>query len=370
MGRQRPAIETSSVTTPGGTDTEVNGFAVLGIPTVSSVSPNQAVQGQAITGVIITGTNLFGVTTVSFGSGITVTGFTVNSDTQITADITVGGSATVGTRDVSVTNAAGTGTLTSGFTVNQAPPTISSASPNQGVQTQTLDVTISGTYFTGATAVSFGADITVNSFTVNSATQITANITIGGSAAAGLRDFSVTTPGGTATRTNGFTVLTMPTISSVSPTQADQGQTLSVTITGTNLSGVTAVGFGSGITVNSFTVDSDTQITASIAISHAATVGARDVSVTKAGVSATLTGGFTVNQAPPEIGSVVPGQGVQGQTENVTITGTHFTGATSVDFGPGITVNSFVVTPSYRLIRGAGWHRDRDAELSVLYFLR
>jgi hypothetical protein len=343
-GAATPGYRNVSVTTPGGTDTQVNGFAVLGIPTVSSVSPSQAVQGQSLS-VTITGTNLFGVTTVSFGSGITVNSFTVDSGTQITANISIGGSATTGARDVSVTNAAGTGTLTSGFTINQAPPTISSATPNQGVQTQTLDVTISGSYFTGASAVSFGADITVNSFTVNSATQIAANITIGGSAAAGLRDVSVTTPGGTATLTNGFTVLTMPTISTVNPSQADQGQSLSVTLTGTNLSGVTAVGFGSGITVNSFTVDSDTQITASITVSDSATVGTRDVSVTKAGVSAAMTSGFTVNQAPPEIGFVDPNQGIQGQTLDVTITGTHFTGATSVDFGPGITTNSFVVTP-------------------------
>jgi len=201
-----------------------------------------------------------------------------------------------------------------------------------------------GNNLTGATAVSFGADITVNSFTVNSATQITASITISVSATAGLRDVSVTTPAarhpdqrlhGPDHARHQFS----------QPTQAVQGQALSVTITGTNLSGVTAVGFGSGITVNSFIVDSSTQITASIAVSDSATVGARDVSVTKAGGTATLTGGFTVNQAAPDIVSVVPIKG-PGQAENVTITGTHLTGATSVDFGAGVTVNSFSVTPS------------------------
>ena len=107
-------------------------------------------------------------------------------------------------------------------------------------------MTIWGSYFTGATAVSFGADITTNSFTVDSATQITASITIGGSAAPGLRNVSVTTPAGTATLPNGFTVVAMPSISSVSPSQAAQGETLSVTITGTNLLGVTSCGLRSG----------------------------------------------------------------------------------------------------------------------------
>jgi hypothetical protein len=55
--------------------------------------------------------------------------------------------------------------------------------------------------------VSFGAGITVNSFIVGNDTQITVNITIDGSAATGARDVSVTTPGGTATGTGAFTVI-------------------------------------------------------------------------------------------------------------------------------------------------------------------
>ncbi|MCX6009282.1 MAG: VCBS repeat-containing protein [Chloroflexi bacterium] len=90
------------------------------------------------------------------------------------------------------------------------PPTVTGVNPTSGVQGQTLAVTVTGTNFTGATAVSFGAGITVNSFTVNSATQITANITIDAGAAPGARDVSVTTPGGTGTLTGGFTVTAAP----------------------------------------------------------------------------------------------------------------------------------------------------------------
>ena len=57
---------------------------------------------------------------MSFGSGITVDSFTLDSDSQITANITISSSATAGTTDVSVTTAAGTGSLTDGFTVTQA----------------------------------------------------------------------------------------------------------------------------------------------------------------------------------------------------------------------------------------------------------
>src|SRR5690606_9990151 len=104
------------------------------------------------------------------------------------------------------------------------------------------------------------------------------------------RDVSVTTPGGTDTLAGGFTVGEMgePTISGVNPTSGDQGETLSVTITGTSLRCVTAVDFGDGITVNSFTAGSDTQVTASITISSSAATGTRCVSVTTPGGTDTL----------------------------------------------------------------------------------
>ena len=94
-------------------------------PTVTSVSPNQGTQGQTLSSVVITGTSFVGVLPngVSFGLGITVNSFTVNSaTTQITANITIAAGATTGARDVSVTNPVGIGTRTGGFTVNASGP--------------------------------------------------------------------------------------------------------------------------------------------------------------------------------------------------------------------------------------------------------
>ncbi len=89
-----------------------------------------------------------------------------------------------------------------------------------------------------------------------------------------------------------------PTVTLVDPDEGTQGDTLSPVITGTDFTGATAVSFGAGITVDDFIVDNATQITADITIDGAATPGARDVSVTTAGGTGTLTGGFTVNAAP------------------------------------------------------------------------
>ncbi len=311
--------------------------------TIASINPYKGNQGESMD-VTITGHQFAGATNVSFGSGITVNSFTVDSQTQIIASITIDAAATTGTRDVSVTTPEGTSTLAGGFSV---PLTIASIAPNQGNQGETLNVTVTGTNFTGATAISFGSGITVNSLNVDSSTQITANITIDATATTGARNVSVTTPEGTSTLVDGFSIPL--TITSIAPNNGKQGETLNVNITGSNFTGVTATSFGTGITVNSFIVDSSTQITANITIDAAATTGARNVSVTSPGGTVALADSFTVKQAPPTITSVNPNSGKQGETLNITITGTNFTGATAVSFDAGITVNSFTVDSSTQI---------------------
>lgn len=92
------------------------------------------------------------------------------------------------------------------ITVKQAAPTITSTSPNKGFRGKTLQVTISGTNLMQATAVSFGEGIATEDFTVDSPSQITADITIAEDALTGETDVSVTTPGGSHALTGGFTV--------------------------------------------------------------------------------------------------------------------------------------------------------------------
>ena len=65
-------------------------------------------------------------------------------------------------------------------------------------------------------------------------------------------------------------------------------------IEGTNFGEAEQVSFGDGITVDSFTVDSATQITASIIIDTDAGLEARDVSVANSSTTGTLANSFTV----------------------------------------------------------------------------
>ena len=96
------------------------------------------------------------------------TSFTVNTGgTQITAMSPAG----TGTVDVTVTGPGGTTTTSAAdqFTY-MAAPTVTGISPTAGPLAGGTSVTITGTGFTGATAVDFGT-IAATSFTVNSDTR-------------------------------------------------------------------------------------------------------------------------------------------------------------------------------------------------------
>ncbi|MFZ0953174.1 MAG: choice-of-anchor tandem repeat GloVer-containing protein, partial [Candidatus Sulfotelmatobacter sp.] len=112
---------------------------------------------------------------------------------------------------------------------------------------------ILGQGFTGTTSVSFNG--TPAAFTVESDTYLTAVVPAGASTGV----VTVTTPGGTLTSNKTFRVV--PQIKSFSPTNGPVST--SVVITGESFIGVIDVHFGN-VKVTSFTVDSDTQITATV----------------------------------------------------------------------------------------------------------
>ena len=85
-----------------------------------------------------------------------------------------------------------------------------------------------------------------------------------------------------------------PTVTSVSPAVGPTVGANSVTVTGTNLTGATAVVFG-GTESTDYTIDSPTTITATVP-AHA--TGVVDVEVSTPGGADTLVGGYTYGTAP------------------------------------------------------------------------
>jgi hypothetical protein len=98
-----------------------NGFTVVApAPAVTGVNPTSGVQGQAVA-VTVGGSNVVSGATCSFGAGITVTSCAFVSANQLTANVSIATSATVGTRTVTVTNPDGqSGSVANGFTVTAA----------------------------------------------------------------------------------------------------------------------------------------------------------------------------------------------------------------------------------------------------------
>ena len=130
-----------------------------------------------------------------------------------------------------------------------------------------------------------------------------------------------------------------PIISSVSPSFADRGVTLPVTIRGLNFQPGAVAAFGEDISVNSVRFVDSSTLVANITISLSATTGPRTVTVTNPdGGSGSLTSAFQVGTVPIVTG-VNPNFGGQGQTLiGVLISGANFQGGANVTFGAGITV--------------------------------
>jgi IPT/TIG domain len=355
------SARTVTVTTLGGTSNTVT-FTVAQ-PTLSSISPSSGAQGSSVP-VTLTGTNLTGATGLTgLVNGVSLAAGTfhaVNS-TTITATLTISASATVGARSIGAVTPSGN-TNTVSFTVTlPAPPTLTSINPSSALRGGAVNVTLTGTNFTtagtGSTIFPPLTGITVTNLVVVNSTTITATFTTAATASLGPRNVSVRTPGGTS-GTVTYTI-TGPTISSITPNSGTKPSTVPVTISGTGLTGTTAIAAGTGVTASNIVVVNDHTVTANFVISAAATTGGHSVTLTSA-AGASTAGTFTVNNPPvATVTSISPTSGFRGTTIPVTLTGTSFTQGSTVAAGSGITVgtvnvvNSTQITTTFTIGTGA-----------------
>jgi IPT/TIG domain-containing protein len=175
---------------------------------VSSIKPTALGQGAKGAKVTITGSNFLSGATVSVsGSGVTVGSVTFTGTTQITAKLTVASGATIGARDVSVTNPGASAGTCSGCLTIDLGPTVASTSPSSGARGSTMTVKVLGANFVNGAKVTINKGVTVNSRTFVNAGEIDINITIASATTAGGRTVTVKNPDhGVGTLTNGFTV--------------------------------------------------------------------------------------------------------------------------------------------------------------------
>ena len=214
-------------------------------------------------------------------------------------------------------------------------PTISSFAPMQGAPGSS--VTVTGTHFTGPSAVS---EVDLNgeatSFFVNSSTSLTFTVPSNGTSGT----IEVTNGAGSADSADPFTVLTAPTGLSANPNEGGAGTPVEIDAT-SGLLGTTSVKIGGKAAV--FTVASDTVIDTSVPVGAKVGSSATGISVTNP--VGTATTGFTVDSSAPTITSFTPTSGVADGSVTVTIHGTNLNTATDLLFsdGSGGTVDSPIV---------------------------
>ena len=265
-------------------------------PLISSINPNVQNNGGTV---VITGSNFTGATSVAFG-GVSTSTFIVNSDTQITVTVPSNGLS----GNITVTTPSGTAIMGGFLWLNTGivytNPTTATTDYWQShfyyakftdyVGYNTKEVAgsdyldyngSSSIYFDNikvSTAGSYKARVTyicgstsALNVSVNGATNVSSGtLPIAGTSST--YDIPVTLIAGTNTiklaqTTNWPRVLGIqligggPIITSFTPTLQKNGG--SVTLTGINFTGATAVSFGA-TAATSFTVNSDTQITATV----------------------------------------------------------------------------------------------------------
>ena len=174
--------------------------------------------------------------------------------------------------------------------------TITSISPSTGLTAGGTQVTITGSGFSSVQQVMLGGSFP--SFTVISDTQISFTTQ---SAPPGLYNILLFTPLGLGgfeyDAFNYVTVLPQSTVTSISPSTGPTIGGTQVTITGSGFTGATAVEFGA-FSAGTFTVDSDTQITATTP--DVGLPGLFDLEVTTPGGPGYLPSAFTFSDSPQQ----------------------------------------------------------------------
>ena len=298
----------------------LTGTGVVAPPTLTSLSPTSGPVGTSVT---LTGTDLGGATSVSFnGTVVTSASFTSNSATSIVLNVPTG--ATTGNVTVTTPNGTSNG-LT--FTVTAAQLAVSQGGtgyPSNGAAygfgNQVQNTSSSAVAFTLTNSGSSTLTISSVTATGDFATSGTlpTSVVAGGTGTVS----AVFTPTATGARAGSLVIVSnagtytlnlsgtgtapAPAISGFTPTTGPAGT--SVTISGTNLSGTTAVAFN-GTSAGPITGNTATSLTV------AAPVGGTDgpICVTTAGGTACSTASYLY---PPTLatGTISPGAYCTGAT--------------------------------------------------------
>ncbi|MBI1861918.1 MAG: IPT/TIG domain-containing protein, partial [Deltaproteobacteria bacterium] len=323
-GVHLPGVVDIQFTNPDGlTATLANSFTYLGLPIITQILPNSGptTGGTAIN---ITGQNFDSQSIVQIdGSGC---GNIRNlSATFLTCDTPA--AADVGAVDVVITNRTGQiFTLAGGFTYTYPPPQVVAVVPTSGTAVGGNSVEIDGFNFRAGVSVLIGGTPCGNVNFV-SANKITCTA---GANSPGPADVVVANiPSGTTTVAGGYSYISAPMLTSVTPASGSTAGGTSVTIVGTQFLAGPTVLFDLAACINVVAV-SATQITCTTPVHSAGNV---TVTVTNTDLGTVSKPNAFVYAAPPSLSSIAPTSAPSNGGITLTLTGSNFTNGLSITVG-------------------------------------
>ena len=230
-------------------------------------------------------------------TGLTLDAGTGLIDGVIADDATGATGTTTFTVDVTVTDSQGASAAVQfDWAVTNPAPVVTDPGDQNNIGGETVSLQIQATdddpVTYAATGLPPGLDIDVNTGEISGTIALDA-----GNATPYTVDVIVTDnqTGSTAVQFDWSVDNPQPTLSSLTPPTAAQGTTLDVTLTGSNfIDGVSSVAFsGTGITLNTTTVNSNTEIVVNVTLDATAPTGDRDVTVTNTGPGGGTSGAQT-----------------------------------------------------------------------------
>ena len=335
----------SVVVTTGGGASGANGFFSYRVPTPSPNPPAGPLTAGAVGSaysVSLTATGGTAPYTTALTSGALPAGLTLSNNV-------LSGSPTIaGTYAFTITTTDSTSptplSVPSPYTLSvTGAPTVASVSPSTGPANGGTSVIITGANFLGATAVTIGG-APATGVTVISATSISATVPAGSVGSASV----VVTTGGGSNGANGLFSYTQPVLAAIpaagalTPAAVGTAYSQSLTASGgvapyaASLKAGSVLPPGLSLTSNSIAgVPTNAgSYTFTITVTDSSSPSASSVDVT---YSLSITGA-------PTLASVSPPRGPTAGGTPITLTGTHFLGATGVTIGGAAASNVAVIS--------------------------
>ncbi|MGH6905536.1 MAG: hypothetical protein ACREIR_22685, partial [Geminicoccaceae bacterium] len=312
-------------------------------PTLTSIRPDRVIAGTTTT-LAVLGNRLEGASALTIEGGDIATAIVSATEGGVLAEVKASPNAAPGTRGFEVTTP--TITLKSAdfgltLTVEQpeVQPALEAIEPDRVVAGRTIEATITGQGLEGATSVAFDHRGIVGSITAATEDKIAASVAVDATVPAGPHSFVVSTPRARLeSAAFGLGLLiddAPPQLSAIRPDRVAVGGAVTVVISGRGLDGASALTFApTGVTAAIASATGST-VQAQVRVQAGAAPGPRSFSLTTPRGrldSSTFGLAFQVEELPPLLSEIQPGQVTAGGTVTVTISGRGLEGARTLVF--------------------------------------